>query len=177
MTSPAPSWSSGSPSPDGACSSPACFDVGSAPGAGEYSLAIVVRFPEGYRPHKREWLLDFGQRGSGGEHWLFGTDGKVQFGNWNDGSRGGQIDMDMPAVDSSRDTVICTTHTPGAGGYKLYWDGELVATGSGNCNITTGQLYVGTKMWREGDFSGEVKQASVWLGTALEPDQVPVVGW
>jgi hypothetical protein len=32
-------------------------------------------------------------------------------------------------------------------------------------------------MWREGDFSGEVKQASVWLGTALEPDQVPVVGW
>ena len=47
-----------------------------AAGAGEYSLAIVVRFPEGYRPHKRGWLLDFGQRGSGGEHWLFGTDGK-----------------------------------------------------------------------------------------------------
>ena len=141
-------------------------------GKSTWSLAALVRFPAGYNPGKREWLIDFGQRGTGGMHLLI-QGRQIQFGNWND--RAGQIQRDLPPINESGDTAIVVTHEPGAAdGFKLYWDGEFVASAAGNCNITTCDVHVGKRMWSEGDFSGQVKEVAIWLGTALQEDQVPI---
>jgi hypothetical protein len=109
--------------------------------AGAHTLAMMVRMPENHKPAEREWLALYGQPTKGGMQWVF-HGGGIQFGAC--GVPDGQVCQPRWPLDATRDIVICTTHTPGDGGFCVYVDGVLIGRSKrGACDIRIPELRVG----------------------------------
>jgi hypothetical protein len=95
------------------------FDTGlSAPGTQDHTIMMALKWDTKSWGGSRQWILDFGQQGSGGENWLWNGGEKVQFGAWS----GAQIE----SAKMQGSSVLATVKEGEV--YKLYLDGELAST-------------------------------------------------
>lgn len=152
-------------------------------GDADHSICAEVAFPEGYDPSIREWLLFYGQEGSGAHHWLLcGGDKRVEFGVWSgpnviESSRLAELVAARGTYKGLSRTIVCTTYDSAKGAYSIYSNGVLVESmimdSDQRFDIKTPTLNLKKTLKKEGEkeFSGTVKRVAVW-DTALPPRMV-----
>lgn len=126
----------------------------------DHSFYMRVELPE-EEPYRREWLLNYGQVGTGAHHWLYNprnevpNHGEVQFGGWN----GVQV------KDGISETTRCivVTYEGRTCKYKMYVDGWKHDEVITELNIKESRLVVGEGMYgREANFSGNIEEVRYW---------------
>merc|ERR1712129_563636 len=147
-------------------------DAGKTLGGGSHSVVMALDFTDSKEnAHKRQWILNIGQQGTGAEHWLWHpASGAIQFGVWN----GPQIS----GVDVSRaNHTLATVYDAPSKTYALFIDGKLAKPRSNvTFNIETSVLAAGDKQnfHSDANFNGCISGVDVY-SYALTATQVQAV--
>ena len=124
-----------------------------------HTFMVELELPE-EDPERREWILNFGQRGNRAQHLLLWP-ASIQFGEW--GRAGGQVSGALP--ETGRRMFIQTTYDSETSKYTVYVDGELHGETTANIDISQSTLLVGKKaLGNEFDFSGRIRRVLFWPG-------------
>merc|ERR1719204_468946 len=139
-------------------------DIGEVIERGAHSIHVKLNMPAEYSS-PRQWILNFGQEGTGANHWIW-QGSFIQFGTWN-----GQQIRD---VDITQCTSLTTTFD-GESTLKLYCNGELVDhIDNSSFNINSSQIHIGGNQRFEapsGNFKGCIHEVELWP-SELRADQV-----
>jgi len=144
-------------------------DAGKTLGGGSHSVVMALDFTDSKEnAHKRQWILNIGQQGTGAEHWLWHpASGGIQMGMWN----GPQIS----GVDISKAKhTLATVYDASSKTYSLYVDGKLAKTiRNFTLNIKNSVLSAGDKQGyhNEANFNGCVSGVDLYY-SALTAEQV-----
>merc|ERR1719188_939118 len=122
-----------------------------------HTVVMALQVHAEDRASNRQWLFNIGQSGTGAEHWLWNAHKNtfnVQFGAWN----GAQIGT----ADLSTAQTLATTFDGNTRSYKLYLNGNLIATKEGiPLNINSGRMAIGGNS-RQSNFLGCVQGVDVY---------------
>jgi len=139
-------------------------DIRAVIARGAHTIHVKLDMPAEYSS-PRQWILNFGQEGTGANHWIW-QGSFIQFGTWN-----GQQIRD---VDITQCTSLTTTFD-GESTLKLYCNGELVDhIDNSSFNINSSQIHIGGNQRFEapsGDFKGCIHEVELWP-SELRADQV-----
>jgi len=144
-------------------------NAGKTLGGESHSVVMALDFTDSKEnAHKRQWILNIGQQGTGAEHWLWHpASGGIQMGMWN-GPQIGGVDI------SKAKHTLATVYDASSKTYSLYIDGKLAKTrGDFTLNIKNSVLSAGDKQGyhNEANFNGCVSGVDLYY-SALTAEQV-----
>ena len=144
-------------------------DAGKTLGGESHSVVMALDFTDSKEnDHKRQWILNIGQQGTGAEHWLWHpASGGIQMGMWN-GPQIGGVDI------SKAKHTLATVYDATSKTYSLYVDGKLAKTrGDFTLNIKNSVLSAGDKQGysNEANFNGCVSGVDLYY-RALTAEQM-----
>jgi uncharacterized protein YegL len=125
-------------------------------GSFDHSIMMDITLPL-YNSKKREWILNYGQSGSGAHHWLYNPDSSIQFGSWN----GHQVHD--PIYTQSKINIL-TTYDASKALYIMYINDTLHGEiDKCHINLSKDCFRIGTKsISNENDFSGIIHRVQFW---------------